>query len=119
MTTQNLLVELFVEELPPKALYKLGNSFGADLYWALNRVGLACDDIALGDNIKFFASPRRLAVWIANVAGTAPDSALSVKLMPVSVGLTADGSPTPALLKKLAALGVQLTNLPRCGWGST
>ena len=106
MTTKNLLVELFVEELPPKALRKLGQSFGGDLHWALNRVGLVGVDIVLDQNIKFFASPRRLAVWIKDVASSAPDRPVSIKLMPVAVGLTASGDPTPALLKKLAIVGV-------------
>jgi glycyl-tRNA synthetase beta chain len=105
MTTKNLLVELFVEELPPKALMNLGRSFGTAIYWALNRCQLVGDDAQLDENIRFFASPRRLAVHVSNVAERADDRALRVKLMPVSVGLTADGQPTPALLKKLTALG--------------
>ncbi len=105
MTAQNLLVELFVEELPPKALRKLGQAFGSEIHGSLNRMGLVGDDLELDHNIKFFASPRRLAVWIRDVATRAADKAVSQKLMPVSVGLDASGQPTPALLKRLAALG--------------
>jgi glycyl-tRNA synthetase beta chain len=112
MTTKNLLVELFVEELPPKALRKLGQSFGGDLHWALNRVGLVGDDLELDRNIKFFASPRRLAVWIKDAASSAPDRSVSIKLMPVAVGLSASGDPTPALLKKLAAIGADASAVP-------
>ena len=105
MTAQNLLVELFVEELPPKVLKKLGQAFGSEIHWSLNRMGLVGDDLELDHNIKFFASPRRLAVWIRDVATRAADKAVSQKLMPVSVGLDASGQPTAALLKRLAALG--------------
>jgi glycyl-tRNA synthetase beta chain len=97
----NLLVELFVEELPPKALKKLGEAFASLLSDSLKTQGLAAADAA----ITSFASPRRLAVHIAGVAGKAADQALQLKLMPVAVGLDASGHATPALLKKLAAAG--------------
>ncbi len=101
MTTKNLLVELFVEELPPKALKKLGESFAQGLLNSLKSQGLAGADAL----VTPFASPRRLAAHITNVPAQAADKPLAQKLMPVAVGLTADGSPSPALLKKLAALG--------------
>ena len=101
MTTHNLLVELFVEELPPKALKKLGDAFAGVLFDQLKAQGLAGADAALTP----FASPRRLAAHITAVAAQAADKAQSQKLMPVSVGLDAAGNPTPALLKKLQALG--------------
>jgi len=101
MTPQNLLVELFVEELPPKALKKLGESFSATLTESLVAQGLADSDAV----VTSFATPRRLAVRIENVLSRAADKAVSTKLMPVSVGLDADGNATPALLKRLAALG--------------
>ncbi|MCP5276437.1 MAG: glycine--tRNA ligase subunit beta [Burkholderiales bacterium] len=102
--TQNLLVELLVEELPPKSLQKLGNSF-AELIAANLRVhGLIADD-AENKAIKVYATPRRLGVWIADVASQAADKSVSQKLMPVKVGLDEHGNPTPPLLKKLASLG--------------
>ncbi|WP_234266436.1 glycine--tRNA ligase subunit beta [Hydrogenophaga sp. NFH-34] len=101
MTTKNLLVELFVEELPPKALKKLGDAFASVLADQLKVQGLAAADAV----VTPFASPRRLAVHVTGVAAKAADKAVSQKLMPVSVGLTADGQPTPALLKRLAGLG--------------
>jgi glycyl-tRNA synthetase beta chain len=97
----NLLVELFVEELPPKALKKLGESFAAVLADSLKAQGLAAADAA----VTSFASPRRLGVHVAGVAPKAADKAVQQKLMPVAVALTADGQPTPALLKKLASIG--------------
>ncbi len=104
-----LLVELFVEELPPKALKKLGQAFAQVLYEQLQAQGLAATDSA----VTPYASPRRLAAHITHVAGRAADKAVQVKLMPVSVGLGADGQPTPALLKKLQALGADASAVPR------
>ena len=101
MTYPNLLVELFVEELPPKALQKLGDAFAGVLFEQLKAQGLT----AAGSQLTAYASPRRLAAHITDVAPAAADKAVSQKLMPVAVGLTADGQATPALLKKLGALG--------------
>jgi len=101
MTSKNLLVELFVEELPPKALKKLGEAFSSVLADSLKFQGLAGADAA----VTHFASPRRLAVHVTAVAAQAADKAVSQKLMPVAVGLDASGNATPALLKKLQALG--------------
>ena len=105
---KNLLVELFVEELPPKALKKLGESFASVLADGLEVQGLAGTDSV----VSAFASPRRLAVHVSDIAARAADKAVSHKLMPASVGLGADGRATPALLKKLAALGIDATVLP-------
>ncbi len=101
MNTHNLLVELFVEELPPKALKKLGLAFATVLADSLKAQGLAAADAAVTD----YASPRRLAVHVAGARAQATDKAVSQKLMPVAVGLDASGQATPALLKKLQALG--------------
>ncbi len=109
MSAKNLLVELFVEELPPKALKKLGESFGTVLLQSLRSAGLAGG----GSALNVFATPRRLAAHISHVLAVAPDKAQSVKLMPVAVGLAADGTATPALLKKLAALGADASVLPQ------
>ena len=107
-TTKNLLVELFVEELPPKALKKLGEAFAVGLLDSLKAQGLAGDHSAATP----FASPRRLAAHISAVGSQAVDKAVSQKLMPVSVGLTATGAATPALLKKLAGLGADASAVP-------
>ena len=109
MTAQNLLVELFVEELPPKALRKLGDAFGSQLLEQLRAQGLAGADAQL----TAFASPRRLAAHVTGVLARAADKPQSTKLMPVSVGLTAEGQPTPALLKRLAALGADASAVPQ------
>ncbi|HOI66594.1 MAG TPA: glycine--tRNA ligase subunit beta, partial [Thiomonas arsenitoxydans] len=109
MNPQNLLVELFVEELPPKALPALGESFARTLAASLQSQGLAASDCEPTP----YASPRRLAVRIPAVAAKAADKAVAQKLMPVAVGLDADGKPTPALLKKLGALGLGADVAPR------
>jgi glycyl-tRNA synthetase beta chain len=102
MTAANLLVELFVEELPPKALPHLGRAFASGLSEALRAQGLLLESSAT----TAFASPRRLGAHIGAVLPKAPDRALHVKLMPASVGLDAAGQPSAALRKKLAALGL-------------
>lgn len=106
MTTQNLLVELFVEELPPKALKKLGESFAGVLAEQLKAQGLTSADTA----VTPYASPRRLGAHISHVWLKAEDKAVQQKLMPVAVGLDAGGHPTPALLKKLAVLGADVSD---------
>ena len=108
MSTKNLLVELFVEELPPKALRKLGEAFSSVLADALKAQGLTPADAA----VTAFATPRRLAVHVAGVAAKAADRAVQQKLMPVAVALDASGNPTPALLKKLAAVGADASVVP-------
>lgn len=114
MSNENLLVELFVEELPPKALKALGESFASALTESLKSQGLAGADA----QATAFASPRRLGVHVTGVAEKAPDKAVQQKLMPVNVALNAEGRPTPALEKKLASLGLdssvtsQLKRLP-------
>ncbi len=106
MTTQNLLVELFVEELPPKALKKLGEAFASELAAQLRSRGLA--DAA--SVVTPYATPRRLGAHITKVWRKAADKTVQQKLMPVSVGLDATGQATPALLKKLQALGADLSD---------
>lgn len=117
MNAQNLLVELFVEELPPKALKKLGDAFAGVLFDQLKAQGLLASSES---RVTAYASPRRLAAHITEVLPQAEDKAVSQKLMPVSVGLDAEGKPTPALLKKLGALGADesaVAGLKRQGEG--
>ena len=109
LSTKNLLVELFVEELPPKALKKLGEAFAHGIASGLAAQGLRSPDAA----VTPYASPRRLAVHLVGVAERAADKPMRQKLMPVSVALDAEGRPTPALLKKLAALGLDEGVVPQ------
>jgi glycyl-tRNA synthetase beta chain len=101
MDSRNLLVELFVEELPPKALKRLGESFAAALLEGLRKEGLASAQSA----VTPFATPRRLAAHVSGVLEQAAVRTVTHKLMPVAVGLDASGQPTAALKKKLATLG--------------
>lgn len=116
----NLLVELLVEELPPKVLGQLGNAFARSIAEHLHEAGLtnaavACDALhAQSPSGAFvgFATPRRLAVQVAGVRAKADDVQLQKKLMPVAVGLDANGQATPALLKKLASMGLGAEAVP-------
>ena len=103
MTTKNLLVELLVEELPPKSLNKLGMHFAESLMSGLKQQHLLQSDAA----VTVFATPRRLAVHITQVLAQASDQLVTTKLMPVSVGLDDEGRATPALVKKLSSIGVE------------
>jgi len=98
---QILLVELQTEELPPKALVKLGAAFATGI-----ANGLKARDFLEADSVvTTFATPRRLAVAITNVRPTSPDKSIREKVLPVSVALDKDGNPSAPLAKKLAALG--------------
>lgn len=116
--SENLLLELFTEELPPKVLRKLGEAFANGIANGLKTRGLI-DDSAV---VTAFATPRRLAVAITEVHPEGRDESYAEKLMPVAVGLDKDGAATPALLKKLAAKGlahIDLTSLARESDGKT
>lgn len=99
-----LLIELLTEELPPKALKRLGDSFANSIVERLTKDGLCAADVT----VMSFASPRRLAVHIQDVRSQAPDRDRQEKLLPVSIALDAAGLPTPPLIKKLASLGISL-----------
>ena len=106
---RNLLVELLVEELPPKSLKQLGNGF-AELLAA----SLKAQDLLMAEaQVTAYATPRRLAVHITHVAAQAADKAVTQKLMPVTVVLDAQDQATPPLLKKLASLGVATSAVPQ------
>ncbi len=106
MTTHNLLVELFVEELPPKSLLQLGQAFSGVLAAQLQAQGL----MDMNGQVTTYATPRRLAAHLTHVHEKAADKPVQQKLMPVSVGLDAAGNATPALLKKLQALGADVSH---------
>ncbi len=104
---QSLLLELQAEELPPKALSALSAAFSQGIVNSLGQQGLLDSE----SKVTPFATPRRLAVHISKVSAKAADKLIQVKLMPVSVGLDAQGNATPALLKKLQALGMDALQL--------
>lgn len=102
MTAATLLVELFCEELPPKALRRLGEAFADGVFKGLGKREMLSPQSAA----RGFATPRRLAVAISDVKDAAEPRAVEVKLMPVAVALDANGKPTMALAKKLEAAGL-------------
>ena len=100
--TQPLLVELFTEELPPKALNQLGQAFAQGLQKVLGEQSL----LAEGCELRAYATPRRLAAWFSAVHKQADDQPFTEKLMPAHIGLTEDGQIAPALAKRLDAKGL-------------
>jgi glycyl-tRNA synthetase beta chain len=109
---QTLLIELLTEELPPKALSKLGASFASVMVNGLKARGFLED----GSVATTYATPRRLAVSISDVRAMSPDKSIREKVLPVTVALDKDGNPTAPLAKKLAALGfpdLQVSDLER------
>ncbi len=98
---KNLLVELLVEELPPKALKKLGLTFGNELFKAIE----SRDLLGTGATLTSYASSRRLAAHISNVLEISSPKECRTKLMPISVALDSGGKPTPTLIKKMMSLG--------------
>ena len=99
----SLLVELQTEELPPKALKKLSEAFAQNLTKSLASQHF----LEAGSETTVFGSPRRLAALVTCVLAKSPDEPFKQKLVPVKVGLDADGNPTAALQKKMKALGIE------------
>jgi len=95
----NLLVELFTEELPPKALKRLGEAFAQGIADHLKSLAL----LDAASKVKAFATPRRLAVYITLVMDKGRDRPVEQKLMPASIARKEDGSWSDALRKKLSA----------------
>ena len=90
MTTQNFLVEIGTEELPPKALKTLATSFSDNVEAELNQAGLSFD------KIEWFAAPRRLAVKVLNLATQQPSKEIEKRGPAVSAAFDAEGKPTKA-----------------------
>ena len=90
MTTQNFLVEIGTEELPPKALKALATSFADNVEAELNQAGLTFD------KIEWFAAPRRLAVKVLNLATQQPSKEIEKRGPAVSAAFDAEGKPTKA-----------------------
>ena len=90
MTTQNFLVEIGTEELPPKALKTLATSFADNVEAELNQAGLTFD------KIEWFAAPRRLALKVLNLATQQPSKEIEKRGPAVSAAFDAEGKPTKA-----------------------
>src|SRR5687767_10214687 len=108
--TAPLLVELLTEELPPRSLKALADTFAERVLNGLVQRQLK-DRVA---QQEVFATPRRLAVLIPDVLSRAPDRTATTRLMPSKVALDGDGKPTVALQKRLEKEGLTLeAALPR------
>jgi glycyl-tRNA synthetase beta chain len=106
----SLLIELFTEELPPKALKRLGEAFRDQIANGLIRAQLMDRNLR---NVRVFASPRRLAVLIPDVLEKSADRVELRKLMPSKVAYGVDGTPTEALTKRLEKEGASTSRLER------
>ena len=116
LPSDHLLIEVFTEELPPKSLRRLGDSFSEGIYSAFKAAGLLSQNsIATG-----YATPRRLAVQITHVLSQAPNYPVREKLLPTSIAFDVDGKATAPLQKKLISLGygdIDLSSLEKAGEG--
>ena len=110
-TTPPLLVELFTEELPPRALRALGEAFGHGISEGLKSCGLVASEPPAETETVVFSTPRRLAVRIDGVRLQAEDRMVEVKGPSVKVGLDSGGQPTQALIKWAERQGAHLDEL--------
>jgi len=110
----SLLVELFTEELPPRALQRLAEAFASSITAQLRTQGLAPQQ---GPAPQVHCTPRRLALVLPEVLQTAPSRQLQLKGPSLAVGLDADGQPTMALKKWAQKQGVAVESLTRASDG--
>lgn len=109
MSKESLLVEIFTEELPPKALRNLSEVFAKEIVRGLIKTNLlegVSSDLEAQSKYTPYATPRRLAVIVKDVLDVGPEQAFTEKLMPVKIGLDSEGNATPALVKKLESKGL-------------
>lgn len=107
MTTQNFLVEIGTEELPPKALKTLATSFADNVEAELNQAGLSFD------KIEWFAAPRRLAVKVLNLATQQPSKEIEKRGPAVSAAFDAEGKPTKAAEGWASGCGITVEQAER------
>ena len=109
MSTQDFLVELGTEELPPKALKSLGDAFLAGVEKGLAAASLNCS------NTKVYAAPRRLAILVEGLATVQPDRSVNLDGPPVQAAFDEEGNPTQAALGFARKCGVDLAEVDRSG----
>ncbi len=109
----NLLIELRTEELPPKSLKALSDSFANSVFTALKEQALAAADSVCTP----YATPRRLALLVSNVAEQQPDRVLEKKGPAVASGVDASGKPTKALEGFMRSAGVTFEQMQKAGDG--
>ena len=109
MSQPGVLIELVTEELPPKALSRLGDVFARTIVDGLRRLDLASEH----STMRMYATPRRLAVHVTSVAAQSATKEVTEKIMPVKVAFDEAGAPSAALVKKLEAKGIPLDAVAR------
>jgi glycyl-tRNA synthetase beta chain len=121
MNSKPLLIELFTEELPPKALDTLSREFERHVYDSLSDQWMIEQPDLINPNLDEpdpppslrFATPRRLAVRINAVRKVGLEVQIDTPMMPASIGLDADKKPTASLTKKLTAKGYDASDVNR------
>lgn len=108
-STRNLLIEIGTEELPPKALRTLGESFARGCVDALSKEQLADS----GSRYRWYATPRRLALWLQDVNLRQPDQNVQRRGPALSAAFDAEGNPTPAALGFARSCGVAVEEIER------
>ncbi len=107
MRTENCLVELGTEELPPKALKSLGEAFATQFEAALSQADLSFD------SVSWFAAPRRLAVYVSGLAEGQADKVVEKRGPAVSAAFDADGNPTKAAQGWARGNGIDVSDAER------
>lgn len=107
MRTENCLVELGTEELPPKALKSLGDAFATQFEAALTQADLSFD------SVSWFAAPRRLAVYVSGLAEGQADKVVEKRGPAVSAAFDADGNPTKAAQGWARGNGIDVADAER------
>ncbi|MEC8905141.1 MAG: glycine--tRNA ligase subunit beta [Pseudomonadota bacterium] len=107
MRTENCLIELGTEELPPKALKSLGEAFATQFEAALTQADLSFD------SVSWFAAPRRLAVYVSGLAEGQADKVVEKRGPAVSAAFDADGNPTKAAQGWARGNGIDVADAER------
>ena len=107
MRTENLLIELGTEELPPKALKQLAESFASNFRLALEGAELQFD------SVSWFAAPRRLAIYVSALAESQHDKVVEKRGPAVNAAFDADGNPTKAALGWARGNGIDVSDAER------
>lgn len=105
MSGQDLLLEIGTEELPPRTLLDLSAALGMSLQKGIDDAGIA------HGKLRRFATPRRLAVLIKDLAPRQPDREIEKRGPPIAHAFSADGAPTQAALAFAKGCGVAVTAL--------
>ena len=109
MLALDFLVELGTEELPPKALKRLGEAFLDGVEKGLREAGLTYDAA------RYYAAPRRLAILVNQLATQQPDRTNQMDGPPVQAAFDADGQPTKAAQGFARKCGVEVSELEQTG----